>query len=139
MESYIVSPLRDTIMDTDTWYFITSNIPNLKKKLRNVFAQKIVLNEILKFIHNVLQGFKESTSARYLFLCLKLASNKVPWLCDSITQTWFSPDWWNLYTHKLITIPLPPKINPHIFLTKNFVLTQNGIKKKSDPKLFLTK
>ena len=47
----------------------------------------------MEHIHTVLQGAKESTSARYFFLCLKLPSKEVSHLCDSITPTWFGPNW----------------------------------------------
>ena len=45
--------------------------------------------------NTVLPGFKESPSCdRYFFLCLKLASNEVSRLCESITQTLFGLNCW---------------------------------------------
>ena len=71
----IVSRRRDTL------YIL--NILNFKKKQENFFAQKIISNGFFERIHSELQGPKESTSARYFFLCLKLVSNEVSHRCDT--------------------------------------------------------
>ena len=76
MEWYKVSLLHDSI--TETWYFTNFKHSKLQKQFEMEYT--------------LLQGSKECTSARYFFLCLKLASNEVSCLCDSITQTWFAPN-----------------------------------------------
>ena len=72
-EIYKVSRLRDSI--TETWYFIHLKYFKFQKNEENFFAPKIIWNGFLECIHSELQGPKESTSARYFFLCLKLVSN----------------------------------------------------------------
>ena len=75
----IVSRRRDTLYSLDIPIF---------KKTKNYFCSKNNLKLFfLDRIHSELQGPKESRSARYFFLCLKLASNEVSHRRDSITHT----------------------------------------------------
>ena len=59
----------------------------LSKNEEKKFAPKEISKENLERIFMEGQSSKESTSARYLFLCLKLASIEVSRLRDTITQT----------------------------------------------------
>ena len=74
----IVSRRRDTLWNQKILNF---------KKTKKIFWPKKDLKGNLVCIHMELQGSKESTSARYFFLCLKLAQQEVSRLRDSITHT----------------------------------------------------
>ena len=97
---------------TSVWYYVVTNLNKvsrlcdsimeiqyrfqkfwISKKLRKKLSSKEILNDILDCIHLELQGSKNSPSARYFCLCLKLAINEVSCLHDSIRQTWFGPNW----------------------------------------------
>ena len=74
MEWYKVSLLHDSI--TETWYFTNFKHSKLQKQFEMEYT--------------LLQGSKECTSARYLFLLLSHTR-------DSSMQTWFDPNWLGIW------------------------------------------